>query len=170
MSTATLPASKQSAAEEIVNNYIPWSMGAGLIPVPIADLAALTGIQVKMLSELSKHYGVEFSENRGKSIVLSLLGSLGATTLALGTVGSMVKGIPGIGTFLGAATLPVFGAAVTYAIGKVFIQHFESGGTFLNFDGMQAKKDFAETFEAGKKEATAIAKKVDAKISTTLDI
>lgn len=170
MSTATLSVSKQSQAEEIVNNYIPWSMGAGLIPVPLADVAALTGIQVKMLADLSKHYGVEFSENRGKSIVLSLLGSLGTTTLALGTVGSIVKAIPGIGTWVGAVTLPVFGAAVTYAIGKVFIQHFESGGTFLNFDGMKAKKAFAETFEEGKKEATAMGKKVDTKLSKTLDI
>ena len=170
MTTATLSVSKQSEAEQIVNSYIPWSMGAGLVPVPIADVAALTGVQVKMLADLSKHYGVEFSENRGKSIVFSLLGSLGTTSLAFGTVGSLVKGIPGLGTWLGAATLPVFGAAVTFATGKVFIQHFESGGTFLNFDGLKAKELFAETFEEGKREATAMGKKVNAKLSKTLDI
>ena len=30
--------------------------------------------------------------------------------------------------------MPVFSAGVTYVIGKVFIQHFASGGTLLDFN------------------------------------
>jgi len=165
MSTATLSLSKSAQAEAIINKYVPWSMGAGFIPVPLVDVVALTGIQVKMLADISAVYGVEFSENRGKSIVISLLGGLGSTSLAAGAVGSLVKSIPGVGLWLGAATLPVIAGAITFAVGKVFIQHFESGGTFLNFSSMEAKKLFAEKFEEGKKEVVSIAKKADAKLS-----
>ena len=36
-----------------------------------------------------------------------------------------------IGQSTGAITMPVIAGASTYAIYKVFVQHFESGGTFL---------------------------------------
>lgn len=170
MTTATLTDSTPAHATEIINKYVPWSMGAGLVPVPVLDIVALTGIQVKMLSDLSTAYGVEFSENRIKSIVLSLLSSLGTTALAFGALGSTIKAIPGLGTWLGVATLPVFAGATTYALGKVFMQHFESGGTFLNFDTLKAKKAFVETFEEGKREVVAASKKVDAKLSKALDV
>lgn len=49
--------------------------------------------------------------------------------------------------------------AITYAIGQVFIQHFESGGTFLDFDPKKVKEYFMEQFEEGNK--TVGKKKVD---------
>jgi uncharacterized protein (DUF697 family) len=165
MTTVTLTDSKQAQAEAIINKYVPWSMGAGFVPVPLLDVVALTGIQLKMLSEISALYGVQFSENRGKSIVVSLLGGLGSKGLATGVFGSLIKAIPGVGMWLGAATLPVIGGAITFAVGKIFVQHFESGGTFLNFNSMQARKAFAEKFEEGKKEAVALRQKVDAKLT-----
>jgi len=165
MTIAPLSLSKQAQAEAIINKYVPWSMGAGFVPVPLLDVVALTGIQVKMLSEISAVYGVEFAENRGKSIVVSLLGGLGSTSLAAGAFGSLIKSIPGVGMWIGAATLPVIGGAITFAVGKVFIQHFESGGTFLNFDSMEARKIFVQKFEEGKKEVTALGQKVDAKLT-----
>jgi len=50
------------------------------------------------------------------------------------SVGSLMKGLPGVGTVVGALTMPVFSAGATYVIGKVFIQHFASGGTLLDFN------------------------------------
>jgi hypothetical protein len=49
-------------------------------------------------------------------------------------VSSMLKTFPGIGTTIAAVTMPVFSAGATYVIGKVFIQHFASGGTLLDFN------------------------------------
>lgn len=161
--------SKQAEAEAIVNRYIPWSLGAGLIPIPIVDVATLTGVQLKMLGELSRLYNVEFSENSGKSIIASLVGSLGSVSVAGGTVGSLVKAIPGFGPIIGAATLPVIAGASTYAIGKVFTQHFESGGTFLSFNALEGKKIFQEKFQEGKAKVTQVAREVDAKVSKAVD-
>ena len=105
--------------------------------MPIVDVAAVGGVQLQMLRRLSEIYGVPFSENRGKSIVASLAGAVipasTATTTAM-TFGSLMKGLPGVGTAVGALTMPVFSAGVTYVIGKVFIQHFASGGTLLDFN------------------------------------
>ncbi|MCP4106117.1 MAG: hypothetical protein GY749_11350 [Desulfobacteraceae bacterium] len=49
--------------------------------------------------------------------------------------------------------MPVAASASTYALGKIFIQHFASGGTFLTFDPEKVKAYYAEMFEDGKKVA-----------------
>src|SRR3974377_2565874 len=63
---------RDELASEVVDRFSLWSGAAGLIPVPIADVAAVGGVQVMMLRRLSEIYGVPFSENRGKSIIASL--------------------------------------------------------------------------------------------------
>jgi uncharacterized protein (DUF697 family) len=90
-----------------------------------------------MLRKLSEIYAVPFSDNRGKSIIASLAGAIipasTATTTAM-TFGSLIKGIPVIGTTIGALTMPVYAACATFVIGKVFMKHFASGGTLLDFN------------------------------------
>ena len=46
--------------------------------------------------------------------------------------------------------MPVFAGASTYAIGKVFIQHFESGGTFLDFEPAKVRAYFSQQFDKGR--------------------
>ena len=107
-----------------------------------------------MLRRLSEIYGVPFSDNRGKSIIASLAGAVlpasTATTTAV-SVGSLVKSLPGFGTAIGAVTMPVFSAGATYVIGKVFIQHFASGGTLLDFN----PPDYREFIKAQKEKLSA---------------
>jgi uncharacterized protein (DUF697 family) len=135
--TEMTDARRDELASKLVDRFSLWSGAAGLIPVPIVDVAAVGGVQIQMLRRLSEIYDVPFTENRGKSIIASLAGSLipasTATTTAMG-VGSLMKGLPGIGTAIGALSMPVFSAGATYVIGKVFIQHFASGGTLLDFN------------------------------------
>ncbi|NJL59719.1 MAG: hypothetical protein HC887_08825 [Desulfobacteraceae bacterium] len=47
--------------------------------------------------------------------------------------------------------MPASAGAMTYAVGRVFLQHFESGGTFLNFNPEEVKEHYARLFEEGKK-------------------
>jgi uncharacterized protein (DUF697 family) len=140
---------RDELAAKLVDRFSLWSGAAGLIPVPIVDIAAVGGVQLQMLRRLSEIYGVPFSDNRGKSIIASLAGSLipasTATTTAMG-VASALKVIPGIGSAVAALTMPVFSAGATYAIGKVFIQHFASGGTLLDFN----PPDYREFIKAQK--------------------
>ena len=50
--------------------------------------------------------------------------------------------------------MPIYSGAATWAIGKVFIQHFASGGTFLDFDPQKVKDYFRNLFEQGKEVAS----------------
>ena len=65
---------RDKRALELVDRLSLWSGAAGLIPVPLVDIAAVGGVQLHMLRRLSEIYGVPFSENRGKSILTSLAG------------------------------------------------------------------------------------------------
>ncbi len=133
-------------AETVIRNHVVWSMGAGFIPVLVADIFAVSAIQMDMIRQLCKVYDIDFSETRGKAIVTSLTSS----TLARIGAGSIVKLIPGVGTYLGGVTVSVFAGASTYALGEVFKQHFSSGGTILDFDPARLKKFYEEKFEKGK--------------------
>jgi uncharacterized protein (DUF697 family) len=136
--------------EKLARNHILASMGVGLIPFPLVDMVALFGIQLDLVKKLSAEYDVPFKQEIGKSIVSSLLG--GFLPASLGSVvASLIKFIPIIGQTTGAVTMPVAAGAATYAIYKVFVQHFESGGTFLDMDPAKVKSYFSEQFERGKK-------------------
>src|ERR1700730_6274936 len=68
-------AGRDEVASKMVNRFAMWSGAAGLVPVPLVDVAAVGGIQLQMLRRLSQVYNVPFSENIGKSIIASLAGS-----------------------------------------------------------------------------------------------
>lgn len=139
-------------ANELIRKYSTISMGAGLIPVPFVDMVALTGIQLKMLHHLAELYDISFSKELAKSLVASLLGGVISTQTAMETVMSLSKLIPVGGLVTGMVTMSLFGGAATYAVGKVFIQHFESGGTFLDLDPTKVREYFAAEFEKGKEQ------------------
>lgn len=141
-------------ASSIIKNHMIWSMGAGFIPVPIADLFAVSAIQLDMIRQLCKLYGIDFKQTEGKAIISSLTGS------GLARLGARaVKFIPGVGSILGGVTMAALSGASTYALGEVFKKHFETGGTFLDFDSERLKKYYNEKFEKGKEVADELRKK-----------
>ena len=140
-------------ADSIIKNHLIWSMGAGFIPIPIADLFAVSAIQLDMIRQLSKLYEIDFKQTEGKAIITSL------TTSGLARLGARaIKFIPGVGSVLGGITLAILSGASSYALGEVFKKHFETGGTFLDFDPGRLKKYYDEKFEKGKEVAKEIQK------------
>jgi uncharacterized protein (DUF697 family) len=140
---------RSSQAKNIVNKHVIVVMGASLVPIPLFDLVALTSVQLKMLYSLAKHYDVPYSRNLGKSLIASLLGGVMPTSAAM-TLASLAKAVPGLGTATGMISVSVLGGATTYAIGSVFMQHFESGGTMLDFDPKKMRAYFSGKLEEGK--------------------
>lgn len=132
----------KKAADRITTRSTLFAAGAGLIPFPAIDAAILLGIQLTMIRSISQVYHVEFKENLVKSIIGALIGPIG-------TAGVM-KAIPGLGTLLGGLTVSATAAASTYATGKVFTQHFDQGGTLLDFDPVKSREYFEKEFEAGR--------------------
>jgi uncharacterized protein (DUF697 family) len=143
---------RDQEANAVVRNHLVWSMGAGFIPVPVVDFFAVGAIQLDMVRQLSRVYELEFKESEGKAIISSLTSS-GLARLAARTV---VKFIPGAGSFVGGMAVSILSGASTFALGQSFKKHFETGGTFLDFDLSRLKKVYDEMFEKGKEVAQHI--------------
>lgn len=124
---------RRSRATKVVERFSFWSGVAGLLPIPFVDLAAVAAVQIQMLRLISRVYDVPFSENRGKALIAGLFGTVIPVSTGIG-MASVVKSIPIAGTAVGALATPALAVAATYAIGMVFIQHFASGGTLLDFE------------------------------------
>jgi uncharacterized protein (DUF697 family) len=144
--TETSPERRRAIAEKLVERFSLWSGAAGLIPMPLVDLAAVGGIQIQMLRRISRIYGVPFSENRGKALIAALAGSIVPASSGLGTT-SMLKGVPVVGTAISVIAMPALSAGAAYAIGMAFIEHFASGGTLLDFNPL----DYRDFIKAQKR-------------------
>lgn len=143
-------------AESLVRKNVYICAAVGLVPIPVFDLVALTGLQLNMLYRLSKIYDIPFKQEAARSVLAALVGGGGSTALAQSVSASSVKSIPILGSIIGGVAMPVLAGATTYAVGKVFIQHFESGGTFLTFNPEKVKDYFAKMKEEGKSVAAEV--------------
>lgn len=146
--------SKTESANEIVRSHVLWSVGAGLVPVPVLDIAAVTAVQLDMINQICKIYDLDFSESVGKSLISALAGS---TLARIGS--SFVKAVPVVGPLLGGVSMSVLSGATTYAVGQVFISHFEKGGTLNNFSVNNWRSVYEKYFEEGKKVASEMKEK-----------
>lgn len=135
-------------ADTLIRQHVIWSLGAGLVPVPIVDFVAVTAIQIDLIRQLCTMNGVNYDEGTGKVWVGALTGG------AVARIGaSAIKAIPGIGSLIGGLSMSIASGASTYAVGQVVRRHLESGGTMSNFDVDSAKKTYASEYEKGKQVA-----------------
>jgi uncharacterized protein (DUF697 family) len=146
----TTTTDRDASSRAVIKRHVLISMGVGAVPIPLVDVAAVTGVQLSMISKLAKVHGVQFAEDLGKSLLASLVGGLGSKALVTGFIGSAIKAIPVIGSAVGAITYPAFAGATTYAVGKVFDKHFAQGGTMLDFKPGDVKEYFSEELDKGK--------------------
>lgn len=142
------PDARKAYTADLVKKHALGAAGIGLIPMPAVDFVALTALQVNLLRKLSSFYGVPFTEEIGKKVIGALAGGYAPVALAM-PVASLLKAIPIVGQATGILAMSAVAGASTYAVGKVFIQHFESGGTFLNFDPVAVREYYREQFKEG---------------------
>jgi len=139
-------AERHEAAARIISSAARWSAASGAIPVPVVDMVALAGVQTKMIVDLSRLYGQPESGEVARGLVSVLLGTLLPGGAAGALVSSGSKLVPGWGWVIGMASLSALGAAASYAIGKVFVRHFEGGGTLASFSAEAIKGDLKAEF------------------------
>ncbi len=130
------PAARQRAAA-IVRRHAALCAGAAIVPVWWAASPSITALQLKMLSELSNAYGVEFAQDFAKPLLASLAGGGLSLMMSQHPVSLALKrwvvGIPVVGLPLRFGTGPAIIAAYPWVLGHAFIRHYESGGTYLDF-------------------------------------
>jgi uncharacterized protein (DUF697 family) len=137
---------KSQRADRIINTHVLWSMGAGLMPIPLFDIAAVTTVQIDLLKQLAENYEADFSNEMGKTFVTALTGG---TFARIGA--SLLKTVPGIGTLIGGVSMSVMSGASTFAVGQVAKRHFETDGNIINFDLDFASNAYDDAFEKGKR-------------------
>lgn len=147
---------KREKADNIVLNHVGFAASAAFLPFPVADIAAVSAVQLNMLRQLSSLYRVGFIDSIGKNVISAIVGS---SLARLGA--SLIKLIPGVGTFIGEVTMPVLSAASTYALGQVVASHFAKGGTLEDFDFGSARRKYDEELKKGKEVAKETTKTVE---------
>ncbi len=137
---------KQAKSSEIIRNHVGFSLGAALIPLPGADLLAVSGVQLNMLRQMAKLYNVSFFDHLGKTIVSAIVGGSAARLGA-----SLIKAIPGVGTIIGELSMPILSGASTWALGRTVAKHLQNGGTLEDLDLTKARKTYETEIDEGKK-------------------
>ncbi|WP_291720910.1 DUF697 domain-containing protein [Bernardetia sp.] len=132
-------------ADKVIENSVIWAMGASLIPIPLADMIAVTVIQADMVRRLAEINGV----TANNANIESWLGTLSGGVLSkLGA--QALKLIPGWGSVAGGVGMAVLSGASTYAAGKTFAKHFREGGDLEDFDADAVKGFYDEQLIKGR--------------------
>ncbi len=103
-----------------------------------------------MFRDLDQVYVLEADGETLKGVISALLGTLAPAAISGGLLGSALKLVPVGGTIVGSVGLAAFGSAATYAIGKIFVAHFEKGGTLKSFSAEAIEADLKKEFAAAK--------------------
>ena len=139
---------KEQEAERIIRGHVGYAMVAGLIPIPMADIIAVTAVHLDVVRNLAELHGKKYDLESGKALVAGLTG------VSVARIGaSALKMVPGIGSFTGGAAQIILSGASTYAIGKVFDRHFAQGGTLSDFNLSASKTAYEQQVEEGKRVA-----------------
>jgi uncharacterized protein (DUF697 family) len=113
-------------ANQAVSNWSQWASVAGCVPVPFLGAAAIGAVQLKMISELCLIYGVPFHNKIVRSTLLSLTASTMTEYTSRGISSVVARCVPLLGSSLAILVQPLMAYTSTYALGAVFINHFES--------------------------------------------
>jgi uncharacterized protein (DUF697 family) len=119
---------RRSLARAIVERHAAYAAVGGVIPVPIANVAGVTAVIVRMVKVLSGLYGVPFERDRARAMVIGLMGGTVPTGLGAVTASTLVSLIPG-SALIGLGVSSIAAIACTRSIGQVFVEHFEGGAT-----------------------------------------
>jgi len=128
-----------AVGKKTIAKWSKISLATIVLPNSLLEYAAISGIQLKMLHELSRAYGIPFKADGVKVIIGSILG--GSVAYFLSDIYSnWVKVIPVVGKPIAFLSEPAMAYLTTYAVGVVFLEHFENNGSFQDIELEQIKK------------------------------
>jgi uncharacterized protein (DUF697 family) len=121
-------AKRQAQARAIVARHAAYSAIGGIVPLPVASVAGITTIIIRMVKMLSNLYGVPFERDRARAIIVGLVGGAVPTGFATVATSTLFFVVPS-GALMGLVVSSFTAIACTRSIGQIFIEHFESGAT-----------------------------------------
>jgi len=118
-------AKRRAAAHKIVSRYKNYAALGGLVPLPVANIASVTAVNLRMVKQLSDLYQVPFQRDRTRALIVGLIGGAVPTGVGTATSATLMFIVPG-GLLWGMGASALTAGALTRAIGLVFIESFET--------------------------------------------
>ena len=116
----------------VLTSDLQGRVGGELLGVTVAEELAL----LAELGEIPPVGGIVLAGDLYDHPELAKLGTSG-------DVSEVWAAFAEVGPLVGVLTVGALGAATTWALGLVFMQHFESGGTLLTFDPVKVQAHYA---------------------------
>jgi uncharacterized protein (DUF697 family) len=120
-----LAAKRRALAQKIVDRHRNYAALGGLVPLPAANIASITAVNVRMVKQLSELYGVSFQRDRTRSFIVGLIGGAVPSGVGVAASSTLMWIVPG-GLLWGLGASAVTAGALTRGIGSVFIDSFEA--------------------------------------------
>lgn len=146
---ASIRHQRQEQANRLVRRFALLGGGAAALPLPVVDVLAVAGVQIRLIRTLAGLYGIPFHQERSRAALMGLLMGAEVGVVSL----SIARFLPGLGYLAVAGPGAVLFSALTFAVGKVFIQHFEAGGTLLDFDPARMRAHFQRELALQRRQA-----------------
>lgn len=116
----SLPAFRKLAARRVIRQSLSAAAVLGLEPVPLLAIPLLVAVQIRMLLRLGTIYGEPVNARRARELLTAIAGGV---VIRYATQ-EIAKLLPIAGWVIAAAVA----ASGTWALGRVAILYFESGG------------------------------------------
>ena len=118
-------AKRRAAAHKIVSRYKNFAALGGLVPLPVANIASVAAVNLRMVKQLSDLYQVPFQRDRTRALIVGLIGGTVPTGVGTATSATLMFIVPG-GLLWGMGASAITAGALTRAIGLVFVESFET--------------------------------------------
>jgi uncharacterized protein (DUF697 family) len=120
-----LAARRRALARRIVDRHKNYAAVGGLVPLPAANIAGVTAVNLRMVKQLSELYGVPFHRDRTRSLIIALIAGAVPTGVGLAASSTLMWIVPG-GLVWGLGAAALTAGALTRGIGLVFVDSFET--------------------------------------------
>lgn len=120
-----LAARRRALARRIVERHRNYAAVGGLVPLPAANIASVTAVNLRMVKQLSELYGVPFQRDRTRSLIIALIAGAAPTGVGLAAASTLMWIVPG-GLIWGLGASAITAGALTRGIGMVFVDSFEA--------------------------------------------
>lgn len=108
---------KKYVNKKIIPIYVANSATVAAVPIPFADSAVLTPIQLAMSAHIMKTYGINKCKSAITSVISSTIISQIGKVLAKTLAGNFIKLIPGLGSVVGSGINVTVAGTLTAAVG-----------------------------------------------------
>jgi uncharacterized protein (DUF697 family) len=121
----SMTARRRALARRIVDRHKNYAAMGGLVPLPAANIASVTAVNLRMVKQLSELYGVPFQRDRTRSLIIALIAGAAPTGAGLAASSTLMWIVPG-GLVWGLGAAALTAGALTRGIGLVFVESFEA--------------------------------------------